>query len=283
MLIEDAHQAAEREEDNERVGTDAHHPTKPPLRPWRGGERELAGDSVGLSTRLGRTPVAVVMKPLWTRASRGATPSPWLDIPLADYEGHMGLPEVAQAELLADVFAALLDEHSPRSVAVLGCSGGNGFDRICPSVTERVVGVDINSTYIDATRTRFRGRFRSLELLVGDLQSDDFAIEPADFVYAALLFEYLELPAAWRGVLSCLRTGGILGTVVQLPARGVQTVTPSGYESVQALAPCMRLVSPEKLRDSARTHGCEELKSHTVGSRAGKQFQVQVFRLNATR
>jgi len=28
--------------------------------------------------------------------------SPWLEIPLADYEGHMALPEIAQARMLAD-------------------------------------------------------------------------------------------------------------------------------------------------------------------------------------
>jgi hypothetical protein len=124
--------------------------------------------------------------------------SPWLDIALADYEGHMGLPEVAQAELLADVFGALLVEHAPRSVAILGCAGGNGFGRISPAVTDRVV----------------------------------------------------------------------------------DAVTPSAYSSVQSLAQSMTLVSPEELRRGAEGLRCEELTSHVVQSRAGKKFQVQVFRLS---
>ena len=49
--------------------------------------------------------------------------SPWLDIPLADYEGHMSLPEVGQARLLADLLAAAIDRHALRSIAVLGCAG----------------------------------------------------------------------------------------------------------------------------------------------------------------
>jgi len=34
--------------------------------------------------------------------------NPWLTIPLADYEAHMTLPQVGQARLLADLFAAEL-------------------------------------------------------------------------------------------------------------------------------------------------------------------------------
>jgi hypothetical protein len=204
--------------------------------------------------------------------------SPWLDIALPDYEGHMGLPEVAQSELLADVFGALLVDHAPRSVAVLGCAGGNGFDRISPAVTERVVGVDINPSFIDATRTRFQGRFHVLELVVGDLQTGEPAIEPVDCVYAGLVLEYVDLRAAWRRIRSLVRPGGVVGTVVQLPTRGFDAVTPSAYSSVQSLAQWMTLVSPEELRRCAEGQRCEELTSHIVESRAGKKFQVQVFR-----
>ncbi len=204
--------------------------------------------------------------------------NPWLDIPLADYEGHMGLPAVAQADLLADVLTSLLEQYSPPSVAVLGCAGGNGFDRISPAVTERVVGVDINPSFIDTTRVRFQGRFRSIELLVGDLQTDEFSVEPVDLLYAALVFEYLDVSTAWRSIRSLVRPGAIVGTVVQVPTPGFDVVTRSAYASVQALAPSMSLVSPIELRDSARGHGASELRSYSVISRAGKQFRVQVFR-----
>lgn len=41
--------------------------------------------------------------------------NPWLEIPLADYEAHMALPQVAQAQLLANIFGRILTEHGPRS------------------------------------------------------------------------------------------------------------------------------------------------------------------------
>jgi hypothetical protein len=76
--------------------------------------------------------------------------NPWLAIPLADYEAHMALPEVGQAELLAEVLARAVREQAPRSVAIFGCAGGNGFDRV-PSDT-RLVGVDVNPRYVAAAR-----------------------------------------------------------------------------------------------------------------------------------
>jgi hypothetical protein len=84
--------------------------------------------------------------------------SPWLDVPLADYEGHMALPGIEQAQLLSDIFSGVLEQYSPRSVAVIGCAGGNGFERISSGIS-RVVGVDLNPQFIAETETRFGGRF----------------------------------------------------------------------------------------------------------------------------
>ncbi|HVS25014.1 MAG TPA: class I SAM-dependent methyltransferase, partial [Gammaproteobacteria bacterium] len=92
--------------------------------------------------------------------------NPWLTIPLADYEAHMALPEVGQAQLLAAVFAAELRARAPASVAVLGCAGGNGFEHAPRSL--RVVGVDLNPDYVAAARARFGGRLPRLELHVAD-------------------------------------------------------------------------------------------------------------------
>ena len=56
--------------------------------------------------------------------------TPWREIPLSDYEAHMSLPSVGQARMLADQLALLLERHAPISVAIIGCAGGNGLDRI---------------------------------------------------------------------------------------------------------------------------------------------------------
>jgi hypothetical protein len=53
--------------------------------------------------------------------------NPWLDIPLTDYEGHMSLPSVDQARFLADRFGELVERYTPKSIAIIGCAGGNGL------------------------------------------------------------------------------------------------------------------------------------------------------------
>src|SRR5579864_3580606 len=121
--------------------------------------------------------------------------NPWLEIPLADYEGHMALPEVAQAGLLADIFGLVLKMYAPKSVAVLGCAGGNGFDRVNPAVTGRVDGVHLNPVYIAAAADRFKERFPVLQLLVGDIETEGVTFEPVAMVFAARIFEYVNAAA----------------------------------------------------------------------------------------
>ena len=109
----------------------------------------------------------------------GVMNNPWLDVPLADYEGHMALPGIEQAQLLSDIFAGVLAKYSPRSVAVIGCAGGNGFDRIPPAIS-RVVGVDLSPRFVAETEARFRDRIENLELMVGDIQSNEVSFAPVD-------------------------------------------------------------------------------------------------------
>ena len=94
----------------------------------------------------------------------------------------MSLPTIAQAELLAAEFDSLLKEYNPSSVAVIGCAGGNGFDRISQKTTSRVVGIDINSTYIAEASTRYASLIPNLELYVADIQQPGLSFEPVDFI-----------------------------------------------------------------------------------------------------
>jgi SAM-dependent methyltransferase len=190
----------------------------------------------------------------------------------------MALPEVAQAQLLADVLEGLLKRYGPRSVAVLGCAGGNGFERIATETTERVVGVDLNPEYVERLRTRFQGRIPGLELFAGDIQTESITFEPVELVVAGLLFEYVDVDLVLRRVRNLLSVGGILGTVVQTPHPASAVVTPSPFAGLQALAAFMQLVPPERLRDLAGTHGYQEIESRWLESPGGKRFQVQTFR-----
>ena len=205
--------------------------------------------------------------------------NPWLDIPLADYEGHMALPTIGQAQLLSEVFATALRQYAPRSVAVLGCAGGNGLDRISSEVTERLVGVDINPDYVMHARTRFDHRIPLLELLVGDVQKDDLVFAPVDLVFAGLLFEYVDPETVLAKIRVMLCPGGILLTVVQLPSAAIAQITPSPFSSLSALSSVMRLVPPRRLGQLAEALGYHETETQTLEAAGGKEFQVQAFRL----
>jgi SAM-dependent methyltransferase len=209
--------------------------------------------------------------------------NPWLDIPLADYEGHMALPYVAQAQLLSDVFAGALEVFTPRSVAVLGCAGGNGFERISPLITDRLVGVDLNPEYILEVQRRFGDRIPALELFVGDIQKDEFNFLPVELVFASLLFEYVDVGAALARIHSMLTANGRLVTVLQLPNSSIPEVTPSPYKSLSALSPVMQLVSPDLLERLAAGQGYQQTGADVVESAGGKLFQVQTFCLAATK
>ena len=55
--------------------------------------------------------------------------NPWLDIPLGDFEAHMALPAIGQAQLIADQLDILVRTYGPSSVAVLTVAHGgpSGF------------------------------------------------------------------------------------------------------------------------------------------------------------
>lgn len=203
--------------------------------------------------------------------------NPWLEIPLSDYESHMSLPEVAQAQLLAGIFSEHLAVHSPGSVAVAGCAGGNGFDRIDPAVTRRVVGVDLNGQYLDATRARFGTQFKQLELVEGDIQSPMVAFAPVDMVYAALVLEYVDAGVALGRMREWLNPRGTLVTVVQLPAGDLPAVTTSQFGSLNVLETVMQFVAPEQLHATAERNGLRSVSSATRQTPCGKRFEIQQF------
>jgi SAM-dependent methyltransferase len=203
--------------------------------------------------------------------------SPWLQIPLADYEAHMAASNVNQASLLAEVFSTVLRRYRPASVAVIGCAGGNGFDRIDPGTTTRVVGLDINQEYLDATARRYSEEFRELVLRNADIAGDDLHLEPVDLSYAALILEYVDVAAALRNLLSICREAGHLVAVLQRPTSPLPAITPTTIPSMMSLAAAMKVVDPLALVDAARGIGFALRESASVTSSGGKQFAIHVY------
>lgn len=61
--------------------------------------------------------------------------NPWLEIPAADYVGHMVGPEVGQLPVLSRLLREALEQFRPHDLLLLGCSTGNGLAHVDPTVT----------------------------------------------------------------------------------------------------------------------------------------------------
>jgi len=204
--------------------------------------------------------------------------NPWLQIPAYDYEAHMALPEVAQSQALSKLMALALAEYTPTSLAVIGCTTGNGFEHIDTMYTQRVVGVDINPTYLGILKSRFAGMISNLELFEADVTAQDFLINPVAMVFAGLVFEYVDVSSALRNIARCLAPGAILIAVLQLPSTESSPVTATRYKSLELLEPIMNLVSPSRFSDICGRVGIQQIKTDTVPLKKGKSFFVGFYR-----
>lgn len=203
--------------------------------------------------------------------------NPWLSIPLADYEGHMNSPEVLQLDALSELFAEALACCRPDSVAVLGIAGGNGLQHVDRTITTRVVGVDVNSSYLEATRNRHAAS-GGLELHCVDLAKERVGWEPVQLVHAALVFEHAGVELCLENALSLVAPGGSLSVVLQLPSEEGQNVAASRFRSMQTLKSGFALVDPEWLRQMLARHNFLRAYETRRSLPAGKGFWMGVFR-----
>lgn len=204
--------------------------------------------------------------------------NPWLRIPASDYEAHMALPEVAQAQALNNLMASAIKEYNPASLAVVGCTTGNGFEHINTKHTRRVVGIDINPAYLRILKTRYGSRISRLDLLEADITSLGFKIEPVSMVIAGLVFEYLDVSSALCNIARCLVTGGTFLAVLQQPSTESAPVTATRYKSLELLSPIMNLVPPTEFCKICGGVGLQEIKTDKIPLKKGKTFFVGFYR-----
>lgn len=190
----------------------------------------------------------------------------------------MALPEVAQAQALSMLMASALKEYAPASLAVIGCTTGNGLEHVDPAHTRRVVGVDINAAYLAVLEARFAGKIPRLELIEADITAPDFGFDPVSMAFAALVFEYVDVAAALHNIARCLTPGAILAAVLQLPSLESAPVTSTRYKSLELLAPIMKLVSPSAFSNMCKRLGLQQIKTDSIPLKKGKAFFVGFYR-----
>src|SRR5579872_39918 len=200
--------------------------------------------------------------------------NPWLSIPLEDYEGHMGADGVRQLAALAVLFQRALDLCRPKSVAILGIAGGNGLEHIDPAVTSRVVGIDINASYLEEVRRRFGER---VELHCVDLAGGNLHVTPVDLVHAALIFEHTGLDRALDNAFTLITPGGKMSVVIQLPAGEELNVSPTPYTSMQKLKESFGVVDASRLRRRLAERGFRLEHEEDRALPGGKGFRLMLF------
>lgn len=203
--------------------------------------------------------------------------NPWLDISEADYVGHMSSPAVGQRPVLGRLLGDALETVRPNTLLVLGCSTGNGLEHVNPTVTSRVVVVDVNPEYLRRLRERFPNPMFDLDVRCGDLNDVELEREAYDMVHAALLFEYLEWRVLLPRVAMALRPGALLSVILQLPSTSSPSVTPTPFTSLRRLESLFRFVEPTSLVDAARREGLTLSGRRAEALPAGKAFEVLRF------
>lgn len=203
--------------------------------------------------------------------------NPWLQIPASDYEGHLGSPKVAQLTLLAQTFKEVLNKHESKSIALLGCATGNGLEYINNKATKRITAIDINPEYLEILRQRFEYSLPRLEIVEADLEKCTIENQAYTLVFAGLIFEYLKPQALLNKIASCLCPGGVMVSILQLPAGHLAKVSDTPYASLKSLNSIMKLISPQQFQSMTNKAGLREIEANVITIESGKPFYISTY------
>ncbi len=197
---------------------------------------------------------------------------PWLEIPIADYETHMALPSVGQAQLLGAALQRTVTQFQPRSLAVLGVAGGNGLDLVERNIVHRVVALDFNPDYLALCSRRYAASFVEFEPALHDLSQGPPVITPVECIFAGLVLEYLCVESFCGYLASLLIPGGSFATLLQLPSPTLPEVSPSPFTSLTRLESTFSFVHPVSLHHSLSAHGFSRIATDRYDLDSGKSF-----------
>jgi hypothetical protein len=119
---------------------------------------------------------------------------------------------------------------------------------------------------------RFRSRISGLELHVADIQSALPQIRSVDLVFAALILEYVNVAMTMGSLQTLCAPDGALVVILQADGQNVEKTSPSPYKSIQLLAPAMRLLGVDDVKQQAVAAGFSLASSRVVNLRSGKDF-----------
>jgi hypothetical protein len=197
----------------------------------------------------------------------------WNMIPLDDYEKHMRHDTVGQTQLLSELTRKYLEWLTPDITMFLGVAGGNGLEHIDNRVTHKVYGIDINKQYLTETKTRFESRIPNLELIDMDVSKSSIEIAKADLIWAALIFEYVDMRSCFRFINNNIQESGHVVITIQVN-NGARSVSQSGVETVKLLGQIFKPVDATELLALAERFGFLEIKNEEHVLPNGKSLKT---------
>lgn len=200
--------------------------------------------------------------------------NPWLAIPAADYEGHMGQATVAQLQFLARIFKEALETCDSRTIAYLGAATGTGLQYIDNKRTERVTAFDINQEYLAVSEQRYAKQISNLQTQVIDLDCYEGEGTQYSLIFAGLIFEYVDDQHLLANIHRWLSANGTLVVVLQLPQPLQEKVSKTTYSSVLSLSQIIQLKTVNEFKTLATKTGLKEIKGAEVTLVNGKEFYV---------
>ncbi len=198
--------------------------------------------------------------------------NPWQKIKLEDYENHMSLPDIKQAQYLSNHLKEVVKMFNPNSLAIIGCAGGNGLEKMNHKTIEKIICVDINPVFLNKAIERYKKSFKNIEFICCDIASEEFKFKPVDLIYAGLVFEYVDYNLALNNVSRFIRPNGKLAAVLQMPNENIPEVSPSPYKSLEILSETFSFVQVDKFIDECKKYGFDLISENKTKLKSGKKF-----------
>jgi trans-aconitate methyltransferase len=114
-------------------------------------------------------------------------------------------------------------------------------------------------------------------LKCADLHTDCFGERQFDLVYAGLVFEHVDAAALLAHIYKALKPQGRLAVVLQMPNRGLSSVSHTPYKSLEKLAPSMHLFERDHFTVLANQADLHETKGEIITLPSGKAFFSAIF------
>ena len=164
----------------------------------------------------------------------------WSNIKSNDYDAHMSHPNVGQTQMLNRItkeqFELISQQKYPApNVAILGITNGNGLEHVVACGIAKVIGIDINKTFLDECKERYGDLKSKLNLFQIDLMSETAKaveiISESDLIIANLIIKHIHLDNFMKIISALPKHNQIISCVIQVNPDGT-TLSKSGFEDV---------------------------------------------------